>query len=69
MKKQLRKAMICTVAMMLVAVLTLTGVTYAWFSENNEAYVNGLNMAVVKSSGGVYISTTPANPSSFRYIP
>lgn len=65
MKKQLRKAMICTVAMMLVAVLTLTGVTYAWFSENNEAYVNGLNMAVVKSSGGVYISTTPANPSSF----
>ena len=29
MKKQLRKAMICTVAMMLIAVLTLTGVTDA----------------------------------------
>lgn len=65
MQKQIRKAMLCTVAMMLVAVVTLTGVTYAWFSQSNEAYVNGLNMAVVKSSGGVYISTTPADPSSF----
>lgn len=65
MKKQLRKAMICTVAMMLVAVLTLTGVTYAWFSESDSADVNGLDLSVVKTEGGVYISTTPADPGSF----
>lgn len=65
MQKQIRKAMLCTIAMMLIAVVTLTGVTYAWFSESDEAYVNGLNMAVVKSSGGVYISTTPSDPGSF----
>lgn len=65
MKKQLRKAMICTIAMMLVAVLTLTGVTYAWFSESDSADVNGLELAVVKTEGGVYISTTPSDPTSF----
>lgn len=59
MKKQLRKAMICTVAMMLIAVLTLTGVTYAWFSKSDEAEVNGLTMEVVSRDGGVYVSTKP----------
>lgn len=56
MKKQLRKAMICTVAMMLVAVLTLTGVTYAWFSDSDSATVDGITMDVVSKDGGVYIS-------------
>lgn len=65
MKKQLRKAMICTVAMMLVAVLTLTGVTYAWFSESKEANVNALNFNVLESKGGVYISTDGYTPTSF----
>lgn len=64
MKKQLRKAMICTVAMMLVAVLTLTGVTYAWFSESNEATVDGITMDVVSKDGGVYISKDPY-PANF----
>ena len=65
MKKQIRKAMLCTVAMMLIAVVTLTGVTYAWFSESDEANVNGLEMSVVQTEGGVYISTTPSDPASF----
>lgn len=65
MKKQLRKAMICTVAMMLVAVLTLTGVTYAWFSESKDANVNALNFNVLESKGGVYISTDGYTPTSF----
>ena len=64
MKKQLRKAMICTVAMMLVAVLTLTGVTYAWFSESNAATVDGITMDVVSKEGGVYISKDPY-PANF----
>lgn len=66
MKKQLRKAMICTVAMMLVAVLTLTGVTYAWFSESATATASGIDIAVVESNGGVLMSAIP-NPSSWAY--
>ena len=59
MKKQIRRAMICTVAMMLIGVVSLTGVTYAWFSESDEAIVNGLTMEVVSTDGGVYVSTMP----------
>lgn len=57
MKKQLRKAMICTVAMMLVAVVTLTGVTYAWFSKSDSAQVTDMTINVEARDGGVYIST------------
>ena len=59
MQKQIRKAMLCTVAMMLVAVVTLTGVTYAWFSKSDQADVNGLTMEVISRDGGVYVSTMP----------
>ena len=63
MKKQLRKAMICTVAMMLVAVLTLTGVTYAWFSESETAMVDGVKVSVVTKAGGVLMAKV-ANPGT-----
>ena len=59
MKKQIRRAMICSVAMMLVAIVTLTGVTYAWFSESNEATVDGISMKVAAYEGGIYISKDP----------
>ena len=59
MKKQIRKAMLCTIAMMVAAILTLTGVTYAWFSESDEAQVDGITMELVGVDGGVYISTMP----------
>lgn len=59
MKKQIRKAMLCTIAMMVAAILTLTGVTYAWFSESDEALFDGITMDLVGVDGGVYISTMP----------
>lgn len=59
MKKQIRRAMICTIAMMLMGVVSLTGVTYAWFSKSDEADVTGLTMEVVSRDGGVYVSTMP----------
>ena len=59
MKKQIRRAMLGTVAMMLMGVVSLTGVTYAWFSKSDEAEVNGLTMEVVSRDGGVYVSTKP----------
>lgn len=73
MKKQIRKAMMCTVAMMLVAVVTLTGVTYAWFSESNSAQVTEFGVNVETSVGGVYISKDPytgfKNTLTFDNIP
>ena len=59
MKKQIRKAMICTIAMMVAAIVSLTGVTYAWFSESNEANVDGITMSVTAYEGGIYISKDP----------
>lgn len=66
MKKQLRKAMICTVAMMLVAVVTLTGVTYAWFSQTTTASVEGISLGIESKEGGVLMSPIAA-PSSSRW--
>ena len=65
MKKQIRKAMLCTIAMMVAAILTLTGVTYAWFSESDSADVTGLDFTVFQSEGGVYISNNGYDPESF----
>ena len=59
MKKQIRRAMLGTVAMMLMGVVSLTGVTYAWFSESNEANVDGISMQVTAYEGGIYISKDP----------
>ncbi len=65
MKKQIRRAMLCTVCMMLMGVVSLTGVTYAWFSESDSADVNGLSVEVVASEGGVYVSTDGYDPESY----
>lgn len=64
MRKQLRKAMVCTIAMMLVAVISLTGVTYAWFSQSDTAIVEGISLGIVASDGGVLMSAI-ANPTSW----
>lgn len=61
MRKQIRKAMICTIAMMLVAIVTLTGVTYAWFSQSDTSTISGIDISLVKVSGIIDISDE-ANP-------
>lgn len=58
MKKQIRKAMICTIAMMVAAIVSLTGVTYAWFTQGNQASVDGMSVTLASSNGGVLISET-----------
>lgn len=57
MNKTLRKAMISTIAMLVVAVMSLTGVTYAWFTAAGDASVTGINATVASVDGGVLIST------------
>ena len=59
MKKQIRKAMICTIAMMLMAVVSLTGVTYAWFTQSETAKVDSMTIGVVSKAGGVLMSGSP----------
>ncbi len=55
MKKTLRSAMISTIAMLVVAVVSLTGVTYAWFTQGSTATVNGMNIEVSVAEGGIQI--------------
>ena len=58
MKKTMRSAMLSTIAMLVVAVLSLTGVTYAWFSAANQATVGKISMTVDDNAGGIEIATT-----------
>ena len=66
MKKQIRRAMICTIAMMIAAIVSLTGVTYAWFTQSDTAVVDGIELGIVAVDGGVYVSNSP-NPEFWGY--
>lgn len=66
MKKQIRRAMLATVAMMLMGIVSLTGVTYAWFSQSDTAIVGGMDLGIVSKEGGVLISAIP-NPDEWAY--
>ncbi len=59
MKKTCRKAMLSTMAMLLVGVMSLTGVTYAWFSTGNNADVTDFDVTVQSATGAFQIATTP----------
>lgn len=56
MKNSMRRAMISTVCMLIVAVMSLTGVTYAWFTQGTSGEVTGMEMTVTSTAGGVLIS-------------
>lgn len=66
MKKQIRRAMMCTIAMMLMGIVSLTGVTYAWFSQSDTAIVSGMELGIVAKEGGVLMSAIP-NPEEWGY--
>ena len=55
MKKTFRQAMLSTICMLVVAVISLTGVTYAWFTQGEAATVSGMEMKVTSASGGIEI--------------
>ena len=56
MKNNFRKAALSTICMLIVAVMSLTGVTYAWFTAGTTATVNGMQMQVSAADGGVQVS-------------
>jgi hypothetical protein len=56
MKNTMRKAMLSTIAMLVVAVMSLTGVTYAWFSASTTAKVEGMTMNVGTAGAGLQVA-------------
>ncbi len=55
MKKTARRAMISTICMLVVGVMSLTGVTYAWFSQGTQAQVEEFTVNVQTASGSLMI--------------
>lgn len=58
MKKTFRTAMFSTIAMLIVGVMSLTGVTYAWFTQGTTATVDNVMLSVESASGGLQVSKT-----------
>lgn len=56
MNKTLRKAMISTIAMLVVGVMSLTGVTYAWFTQGTDATVTEFNVNVQAADGSLTLA-------------
>ncbi len=54
-KKSFRKAALPAFGVLAAAVMSLTSVTYAWFTSGNEATVDTINVGV-ESAGGLQIS-------------
>ena len=56
MKNTMRKAMLSTIAMLVVAVMSLTGVTYAWFTASTKATVSGMEVNIGTAGAGLQIA-------------
>lgn len=61
MKNSMRRAMISTVCMLIVAVMSLTGVTYAWFTQGTQATVEGMQVHVTTTAGGIQVREKSAD--------
>ncbi len=60
-----RKALIPAIAMVLVSVVALSGVSYAWFTVGETATVDQLKLDV-KAATGIQLSLTPEEPTSWK---
>ncbi len=67
MKKQMRKAMLSTLCLLIVGIMSLTGVTYAWFSTGTQATVNSFDVNVEAAAGAILIATTPASGDKLSF--
>ena len=55
MSKTFRRAAMSSICMLIVAVMSLTGATYAWFTSGEQATVSGMNVEVNTAAGGVQV--------------
>ncbi len=60
-----RKALIPALAMVLVSIVALSGVSYAWFQLGNTATVDKLDFKV-QAASGIQISLTPTDATSWK---
>ena len=65
--RKFRKSMLSTLVILMAAVLSLTGATYAWFTTGDSATVSNIS-AGVESGTGLLISTDASNWSSVADI-
>ena len=56
MRKTFRRAALSTICMLVVAVMSLTGVTYAWFTQATYSKVDGMQVKVEAATGGVFVA-------------
>lgn len=67
MKQTSRKKMlVSSVAMMMVATVSLGSATFAWFSQNTTATANGVNVKTVKGSNLVLCETNSTTASDWK---
>lgn len=64
MSKTFRKAAMSTICMLIVAVMSLTGATYAWFTSGDTAKVDGMSMQIETAAGGLEVSTNGSSWAS-----
>lgn len=60
-----KKALLSSVAMLLVATVAVGSATFAWFSQNTTAKANGVNVKTVKASNIVLCATNSPNDSDW----
>lgn len=60
-----KKALLSSVAMLLVATVAVGSATFAWFSQNTTAKANGVNVKTVKASNIVLCETNSSNDSDW----
>ena len=58
MKKTLKAQLLASIAMMLVAIVALSGATYAWFTASANPQVSLINLGV-KGADGLFLSADP----------
>lgn len=66
MSKTFRRAAMSTICMLIVAVMSLTGATYAWFTSGDKATVTGMQMDVMAAAGGIEVATTNTSTTQWQ---
>ena len=65
-KNMRKKALLSSVAMLLVAVVALSGATYAWFTATATAQVKGIQMATAQSTSLKFCATNSSTETDWK---
>ena len=68
MSKTFRRAAMSSICMLIVAVMSLTGATYAWFTSGEKAVVEGMTMNINTADGGIQASIGNAETADWGSV-